>query len=299
MRRDRSKYHTAIMSRFLRFWWRCVSVAGRGNIAFANSWQWLFGFPIFSGIIGFIASRVGVASVTTGSPILDGLLISLGSFLATWSIAFIVRLVNAPVMLFYAEKERADRLDEIKRQLANGAISPSFDLGFEAIPINGDKVQQFHEDRYYSLFDFPQSICRIWVENMQSRPVDNCRVAVERFGPASPVKNGALLIPDNRGAEHNRTAHFQLAATERKYFKFLELSKPIDREANLDIIVVSDQDATGSLAFIVPGAALEFNTKYFATIAVHGDNANSRRLNLMIDVISDTEVVVTEVHLSD
>jgi hypothetical protein len=107
------------------------------------------------------------------------------------------------------------------------------------------------------------------------------------------------LIPDNRGAEHNRTAHFQLAATERKYFKFLELSKPIDREANLDIIVVSDQDATGSLAFIVPGAALEFNTKYFATIAVHGDNANSRRLNLMIDVISDTEVVVTEVHLSD
>jgi hypothetical protein len=208
------------MRRFLRFWWRCAVLAGRGNVAFANSWQWLFGFPLFSGIAGFFASREGVASMSTGSPVLDGVLISFGSFLATWAVAFVVRLANAPVTLFHAEKERADGLAEIKAQLADNTRVPSFDLGFEVIPADQEAIHRFHENPSYSSFDFPQLICRIWVENLESRPISNCRVAIESFDPASNVKNGSLLISDNRGAEKSETAYFDLSSTEKKYFKF-------------------------------------------------------------------------------
>jgi hypothetical protein len=34
------------MWNFCSFWWNCAKIAFRGNAAFANDWQWLFGYPL-------------------------------------------------------------------------------------------------------------------------------------------------------------------------------------------------------------------------------------------------------------
>lgn len=61
----------------------------------------------------------------------------------------------------------------------------------------------------------------------------------------------------------------------------------------LRVSVKSDQDRTGILGAF-DNAELEFGKRYFATIAVHGQNANSRRLSLTIDVISEEKIIVAE-----
>jgi hypothetical protein len=115
---------------------------------------------------------------------------------------------------------------------------------------------------------------------------------IEDFQPASPIKNGVRLITDNRGESDQESALFNLAATERKYFQFLKL----ESEAwgpRLCVSVQSDQKRTG-IPGIMDQAKLEFVKRYFATIAVHAKGANSRRINLVIDAISETEVRVAE-----
>ncbi len=96
------------MRRFFSFWWLCVRTAFRGNSAFANDWQWLFGIPLVSGLYVFYIARVGGHDLTTGYPIADAFLAALAAFIATWLIAFAIRLANAPVSLYYEEKRKAD-----------------------------------------------------------------------------------------------------------------------------------------------------------------------------------------------
>lgn len=46
--------------------------------------------------------------MSTGNPIADGFLVALGAFVVTWSIAFMVRLAEAPVNLYHEEKKKND-----------------------------------------------------------------------------------------------------------------------------------------------------------------------------------------------
>jgi hypothetical protein len=46
--------------------------------------------------------------LSTGYPILDGLLVALGAFIVTWTVSFLTRLINAPVELCSREMIRAD-----------------------------------------------------------------------------------------------------------------------------------------------------------------------------------------------
>lgn len=83
---------------------------------------------------GFSASRFSPASppgsplgtgaeLSTVHPIIDGFLTALGAFVVTWTVAFLVRLTNAPVALFHEQKDRADRLEGL-RQIANEVVRP-------------------------------------------------------------------------------------------------------------------------------------------------------------------------------
>jgi hypothetical protein len=96
------------MRRFLCFWLDCARIAIRGSVVFANNWQWLFGIPIVAGILGFISAKRNIAQLSTGYPILDGLLVALGAFIVTWTVSFLARLINAPVELYSREIIRAD-----------------------------------------------------------------------------------------------------------------------------------------------------------------------------------------------
>jgi hypothetical protein len=89
----------------------CARKAFWGNTAFANDWQWVFGVPLVSGLLGYFASRKGTSELSTGYPILDGVLTALGAFVVTWCVAFLVRLFDAPAVLFQQQKDRADALD--------------------------------------------------------------------------------------------------------------------------------------------------------------------------------------------
>jgi len=185
------------MRKFLHFWWRCVVLAAKGNVAFANNWMWLLGVPIFSTILAYAASRRSVTTVTTGSTVLDLLLTGAGSFAATWATAFLVRLINAPVRLYHEQKERADHFEQA-RQLSNSAHKPSFALGFEMSPVDEEEIDSYLRapDGMFGYFrDHP--ICRIWVENTDPTPIHNCRLVIEEIWPTSLINNGALLVPDN------------------------------------------------------------------------------------------------------
>jgi hypothetical protein len=96
------------MRQFFQFWWRCIRIAFRGNTAFANDWQWLLGVPICSAIAVYFARKLGIAELSTGNAIADGFLAAFGAFVVTWLFAFAVRIANAPVILYYEEKKKAD-----------------------------------------------------------------------------------------------------------------------------------------------------------------------------------------------
>jgi hypothetical protein len=94
------------MRRFFSFWWVCIKDAARGSADFANDWQWLFGFPVVLGVI----SGASADKMNAAHPIAFGFLTALGAFVVTWLVSFFVRLLNAPVRLYNAEKDRADAL---------------------------------------------------------------------------------------------------------------------------------------------------------------------------------------------
>jgi hypothetical protein len=111
------------MHRFSHFWWLCTRNAFWGNAAFANDWQWVFGNPVVSGLGGLVlaglgalapsvAKWLGATNMTTGTPALDSFIGALAAFVVTWLVAFMVRLLNAPVAMFHEQKERTDALQK-------------------------------------------------------------------------------------------------------------------------------------------------------------------------------------------
>jgi hypothetical protein len=95
------------MRRFFQFWWQCCRIAFKGNSSFANDWQWMFGTPAVTAVGTYFAARNGVTELTTGQPILDAFLVAFAAFVITWSVAFFIRLLRAPVGLLDDQIERA------------------------------------------------------------------------------------------------------------------------------------------------------------------------------------------------
>jgi hypothetical protein len=193
------------------------------------------------------------------------------------------------------DQTASKEIDRLKQLAGEVNHAPSFDLGFELVELDLERIQSFNTFNIESSivkFD-AQEVCRVWVENLGNHAITDCRIIIESFGPKSPIKNGVMLIVDNRGSDKGEPAQFDLAATERRYFKFLRLQQPF-LSGELAIVVESDQNRTGVEALFDDLPKLEFGKRYFATIAVHGRNANSRRINLIIDAISETKIVILE-----
>jgi hypothetical protein len=113
------------------FWWRCIRLAHRGSSAFANDWQWFLGVPLATVLFASVASWFKVAAVTTGNPILDGVVAGAAAFVITYGVRFIPRLVKAPARLYYREKRRADSLSARLTGKEVSAPVLSMDLTFE------------------------------------------------------------------------------------------------------------------------------------------------------------------------
>ena len=108
------------MRKFFFFWWLCARAAFPGNTVGANSWQWVIANPLWLGIGTIVCAGLGafVARYSAGAPLISletpigGLLGGIFGFIVTWLIAFSIRFINAPSMLYFREKDRADQLAE-------------------------------------------------------------------------------------------------------------------------------------------------------------------------------------------
>lgn len=285
------------MRRFFAFSWLCLKRAFPGNAAFANDWQWAFGSPLVSGFSGLailalgaltpsIARHLHLDSGTTGYPPIDSLIGALAAFLLTWLISFLVRLALAPSALYYEQLERAD--------LLSGSPSPGlrkhfFKLGYDPHHVPADVLEKMAGE-YYSLVG-SQDICRIWVENVTTRPIQDCRVVVESFVPDAPIRKGAYLVPENRKSG-DHSSQFDLAGSERRYFAFLSLSREFHTK-ELQVLLHSDEDNHSPMAFLDRENELEVDRTYIATVAVHGKEASSERISITINVKSVSEVYFT------
>jgi hypothetical protein len=162
--------------KFLRFCWLCTTKAFWRNTQFANDWQWMFGIPIVSGLLAWIASRkgVGIADLTTGNLILDVFAIAFAAFIVTWMVAFCARLIYMPATLYYEEKARVDGLyrerhqeevlyeiSMLRAQVAKQRIAMERDVNsskdwepeFEALRAKiADKIREYSNDAEAEIF---------------------------------------------------------------------------------------------------------------------------------------------------
>jgi len=94
--------------KFLKFYWTCLKEAGRGSVIFANAWQGIWGllalwaFGYWRGGPVMIPDKVDEYALVF-------LLASLGT---TWLGIFVFQLVAAPAKFYWAQWERAERLDQ-------------------------------------------------------------------------------------------------------------------------------------------------------------------------------------------
>ena len=265
------------IQRFLKFWWRCARIAFWGNAPFANDWQWLLGYPATALIVSvagyFYADLSGRIELTLTNGAIGLLVAAVIAFVITWLVAFLARLLNQPVMLYFDEKARADKLEQ--NVVGQGHIRPSFEIGYEILPLLPEEYEYKSHPRHPA--------CRIWVENLGTGPIDECQIAIEQLKPNMGVHAGALLLPDQRAGDATPNGLFHLAGTQRRYFKFLELGHETgtggtfaDRPAVWELSVRSEQDKLG-FAAINDQRIMTFGTKYNVTLAVHGKDATNRR----------------------
>jgi hypothetical protein len=119
------------MLAFVKFWWQCARIAARGSAPFAKDWQWAFGNPTITAIGPSIVAgtaaipKVGGFDMAAAHPILGPLLIAAGAFVVTWLMAFLVRLVRAPVEL---DQQKTDRWD-LQHMLGGMFLDKTFMYG--------------------------------------------------------------------------------------------------------------------------------------------------------------------------
>jgi hypothetical protein len=265
----------------------CAAYAWRGSINSALNWAGIVGV----GVVGaYLAER--------GSPMSDPhtwydiVGWTVVYTVVAWAVIFVCRLaVSGPFHLWRTQRDRADALEGL-RQIANCPPPlPTFDLNFD--------LGSFEDGRHRSGLYPKIPICRIAVENLEHRHIEDCRIIIESFGPSSPINNGALLLPDERNPE-TPTGIFRLAPTEKRFFKFLEIQAERfshrafgGSETKWEVVIKSDQDGVG-MGAMLEHRELKVGNRYFATLAVHGKDATSRRIKLTIDIVGSTEISVAE-----
>jgi hypothetical protein len=112
------------MRQFFALRWMRVRQAFRGDSAFAHDWQWAFGNPLTSllgpGVLAFV---VGMAAWITGSGVLDAFLVAATTFVTTWLVAFVVRLISLTSEVYHFEEEQAGRPENVDgRQQARAKL---------------------------------------------------------------------------------------------------------------------------------------------------------------------------------
>jgi hypothetical protein len=134
------------------------------------------------------------------------------------------------------------------------------------------------DDVLFSGYD--PDVCRIWIENLVTGQINDCRLVIEDIYPEMPTtKKGTMLHSD-----------FSLFRTERRYFSFLRLVP-----FGSGIVIDRYTGAAPSFGDIEKerSQVLEVGKSFSVTIAAHGNEANSRRMTLYINVVNDTTVIVT------
>jgi hypothetical protein len=112
------------MPQFFALRWMRIRQAFRGNSAFAHDWQWAFGNPLTALLgPGLLAFVVGVAAWTTGSGVLDAFLAAATTFVTTWLVAFVVRLISLTSEANHFEEEQAGQPENVDgRQQARAKL---------------------------------------------------------------------------------------------------------------------------------------------------------------------------------
>lgn len=271
--------------------WECLRRAFGGSLGSALNWSSILGV----GLLGASLEYWG-ATLTFG----DGWQgIALSGIIYTsvaWVAIFIIRFFF--IVPFQMWRDLRDRVESLEG--SSGAENkltrpPSFEIGFEYSPFDAES-----DDGSWQHLICRNSL-RIWVENIEGRPIDDCRVAIESFEPDCAIKVGSLLIPDIRGAEDEKNARFELAATEKRYLKFIDLIVHPGRAPRNDLEkygysepgypttysfkLRTDQEDRGFARYLFSDSDIEVGKKYSATIVVHGKAAGSCRLNLTIEVM--------------
>lgn len=97
------------MREFFSFWWLCLKRAFIGSFSAASTWQSTVGTI---GAIVLLANKAAKwGNVSLNAPLETIINSTAIVFLSLWVLAFIIHLLNAPVMLYQEEKSRADNFE--------------------------------------------------------------------------------------------------------------------------------------------------------------------------------------------
>lgn len=283
----------------------CFRRAFGGSLGSALNWSGILGVGLLGASLEYWGSKLAFGDGWQGVA-LSGVTYTV----VAWGAIFIIRFIfTAPFQMWREQRDRADSLEEWGDAETKLARLPSFDIGFEYLPFDAES-----EVGSWQHFIYRTSL-RIWVENIKGRPIDDCRVVIESFEPDCAVKVGSLLMLDIRGAEDEKNARFELAATERKFLKFIDLIVHPGRAPKNDLEkygysepgypttysfkIRTDQENRGLAHNLFSDSDIEVGKKYSVTIVVHGRSAGSRRLNLAIEVMDFGQLKIMNLREAD
>ena len=273
-------------SEFTAYWWQCTKEAAQGATAFANAWQWLFGFPVVSGVAGYVAARYGKTAITTGQPIFDGLLAALGAFLVTWLVAFVVRLFNAPVT---RDREQRGEIRRLK-ELVGEVRSTSF----------GMEICMVHENDADRWSTNSEDLFRLAVTNLEASKTLKAYVLLENSPPELGISPAAKFPALGKKGENT---FFTIAPSETAYVRVLQREDArnlFDSAKQPWVRFAADSSSTDILNIVTYMdraenhiGELHSGETYNAVLAVHAAGAVSRRLPISVRLEKDGTVTVT------
>ncbi len=272
------------MREFVTYWGKCAKVAAKGSAAFANDWQWLFGIPAVTGITAYLAAQTGTA-MSTGSPVLDGVLAAFGAFVVTWAVAFAVRLLQAPVVF---DRDQNREIDRLKR-LVGEARSTSFDVFIETIP-------ESDADRSFSPYGEP--LVRVGITNIEVDATREAYAVLEDMPKELGISPAAKLPALGSGGS---VLKFTIPPSETVYVELIELGVPSflserPRESKEVRFAASSSHSDSMQRAFSKDAVLEVGRSYSGVVAVHAAGAVSRRLPFTVSLAADGTLSVKTEH---
>lgn len=272
------------MRDLFKFWLKSIQEAARGSVAFANDWQWLFGIPVISGLAGYAATRSGKTDLTTGYPILDGLLSALGAFTITWLIAFLGRVLNTPVVIDRKQRDEINRLN----LLAGVTRAASFDVVIEEIPLDdADRTKPYGGENLF----------RVAIKSLEHVKTLKAFAVLEEVTPSLGISPAAKLPAMGKGI-NART--FDIAPSETAYVLLLESEQDRPtfmsddtRPPFIKFATASSEDDVWSIVAADRRrrdkglGAIKPSQRYRVTLAVHASEAISCRRKFSVTMTDD------------